>query len=197
VEILNILRSATGAVHARIEELPVCRAMLVGEVDREQYTDLLGQLYHLHEQYETEMAASGLAWPNTPSRAAAIARDLKAFDAEIGDVPDTVNEWIDAIGALGHPAAWAGVGYVLEGSRMGSRVLVKSVSKGLGLPMQLGVGLDYHLDAGVDPNGNWRQVMAALVAADEPGSRETIVNAAVATFDAMYALHERSSLVPA
>jgi heme oxygenase len=195
MKILGLLRDATGALHARIEGLPFCKSLLAGEVDRGQYVELLTQLYHLHDQYETEIAASNLSWPVLPSRAAAIARDLKAFDVEIGEVPSVVHEWNKTIQSFNHPAAWAGVGYVLEGSRMGSRVLVKSISRGLNLPLTLGVGLDYHLGAGNNPNEIWQQVIAALVTADDAAvGRNAMIKAAVATFESMYLLHEQAIL---
>jgi heme oxygenase len=198
MEILSILRGATGAIHARIEELPLCKAILAGEIDGSTYSALLGSLHPLHEAYETEMAASGLQWPATPSRADALRRDLDILDGDTGDTPTVVFEWLDTIRQLEHPAAWAGVGYVMEGSRMGSRVLVKSISQALGLEQRLGKGLDYHLDAGSDPNATWKQVMGCLAAADtDAAARTAIVNAAVATFEAIYALHESACLVPA
>jgi heme oxygenase len=198
MEILGILRGATGAIHGRIEELPVCKALLAGDVDADTYAALLGSLLHLHEAYEAEIAASGVRWPATPSRAAALQRDLSFFGADAGDVPAVIDEWIEAIHHLEHASAWAGVGYVLEGSRMGSRVLVKSISRGLELEPRLNNGLDYHLDNGSDPNGTWKQVMGALVAADtDAAARTAIVTAAVATFEAIYALHETACLIPA
>jgi heme oxygenase (biliverdin-IX-beta and delta-forming) len=193
MEILNQLRAATGAVHTRIEALPVCEQILAGTIDRESYAALLGNLFHLHDRYESALNASSIAsiWPVTPSRAAAIDRDLPIFNHEPGSLPDIVEEWQSEIEALDHPAAWAGVGYVLEGSRMGSRVLVRSLAKAFEIEPRLGVGLDYHLDAGSDPNGTWRAVMAALVALDDDGTaRDAIIRAAMSTFEAMYALHE-------
>jgi heme oxygenase len=200
MEILNELRQATGAIHGRIEELPICREMLAGTVDRAAYARLLGDLFHLHRAYETALAACppvAALWPQTPSRAAALARDLAAFGVAPRPTPGRVVEWQADIEALEHPAAWAGVGYVVEGSRLGSRVLVRSLATGFGLKPALGVGLDYHLDAGDDPSGNWRRVLGALAALDrDPPSRRAILTAAVATFEALYELHEAAAEVP-
>ncbi|CAN5350987.1 hypothetical protein BH11PLA2_BH11PLA2_31470 [soil metagenome] len=199
MEILNALRTATHAVHTRIETLPVCQAMLAGEVDRDAYTALLGKLYYLHDRFESELAACpavAAVWPLTPSRAQAIARDLAVLGAEPGECPYWIEEWVNELNAQENPAVWAGVGYVFEGSRMGSRVLVRTVSKALGLEMKLGNGLDYHLDAGTDPAGNWRNVMGALVALDRnEDARHAIVTAAVSTFEAMYDLHENATVM--
>ncbi len=194
MEILTELRAATGPIHKRIEELPASRAMLAGEVDRDQYAQLLANLYHLHAAFEDSLANCPdviAVWPRTQSRAAALARDLQAFGVESGSAPDWVADWIEDIRACGHPAAWAGAGYVFEGSRMGSRILARTLSRGLGLDMKLGVGLDYHLDAGDDPNGTWKRVMFALAALDRDAeARAAILAAAVQTFEVLYAIHE-------
>jgi heme oxygenase len=194
MEILTELRAATGPIHQRIEELPASKAMLAGEIDRAAYAQLLVNLYHLHAAFEVEHAATpevAAVWPQTPSRAAALARDLQAFDVDPGEAPMWVADWIAEMHSCAHPAAWAGAGYVFEGSRMGSRILARSLSRGLGLEMRLGVGLDYHLDAGEDPMGNWKRVMAALAALDrDPAARTAMLTAAVRTFEMLYTLHE-------
>ncbi len=195
MEILNSLRQATRTLHGNIEELPICKAMLASDVSHATYAKLLGELYHIHAAYESALASQTdlqRCWPNTPSRAAAIARDLKVLGYTLEETPATAQEWVSDLEALGHAAAWAGVGYVLEGSRMGSRVLVKCLAPALELKPELGHGLDYHLDAGEDPNGNWRAVMGALAAMDRsPEAHEAMVAAAVRTFEELYAIHER------
>lgn len=194
MEILNELRKATAALHARIEELPMSRAMLAGTVDRTAYARLLADLYHVHAVYESALAGCAevaACWPATPSRAAAIRRDLAVLGGTIGPMPDWVGHWQAAVEGAGHPAAWAGVGYVVEGSRLGSRLLARSLAAAFGRPPVLGVGLDYHLDAGDDPAANWRQVLTALATLDRgPVAREAILAAAVVTFETLYDRYE-------
>lgn len=194
MSILNELRQATGPIHARIETLPVCQALLSGTVDHATYVCLLRPLYHLHAALEARLAACSEmngVWPATPSRAAALARDLRVFGTDAGPMPNLVQEWESALQLLEQPAAWGGAGYVLEGSRMGSRVLVRPIATALGLDLRLGKGLDYHLDAGDDPAGNWRGVLAALERlATSPTARHALIRAAVLTFETMYTLHE-------
>ena len=52
---------------------------------------------------------------------------------------------LDGLGAES-PAVWAGVLYVLEGSRMGSMILVGRLAEALGLEVAAGVGLDFHYE---------------------------------------------------
>ncbi len=194
MEILNELRKATGPIHTRIEELPICKGLLAGTVDRLAYARLLSLLQPLHESFESalnEVSALTGIWPSTPSRAAALGRDLAVFGTELEPAIEAVRDWFDGLQSLGHPAAWAGAGYVFEGSRMGSRVLVKCVAQAFHIPLQMGAGLDYHLDSGEDPTGNWKRVMGALAAADHGSeARAAMIDAAVRTFEVIYALHE-------
>jgi heme oxygenase len=194
VEILTALRAATGPAHARIEQLPICADMLNGPLDREEYVRLLTDLYHISDAVEEGLAALP-GWPACPSRAAAAARDLAVLGGRTGDRPEWVAEWIDAVRRVGHPAAWAGVGYVMEGSRMGSRVLAKTVARGLGLLVQTCSGLDYHLDAGADPAGTWKAVLVALADHGRDATAgSAMVAAAIATFELLYSRHEAISL---
>jgi heme oxygenase len=194
MEILNALRRATGPIHQQIEQLPLCKEMLAGTVDRATYVRLLDALYHLHAAFESEFAACPQlmgVWPTTVSRAAALRRDLAVFGVIPTPQPQWVVDWVESIRGLGHPAAWAGAGYVFEGSRMGSRVLVRTLARGFALDPVPGVGLDYHLDAGDDPNGTWRRVMGALAEVGQGDeARAAMVAAAVQTFQQIYDLHE-------
>jgi heme oxygenase len=191
------LRAATGPHHTRIEQLPVAAAMLAGTIDRGAYARLLRGLYHLHAAFEAGLAAepgAAAVWPRTPSRAAALERDLRAFGMPPGGEDPAVGAWAADVAACGHPAAWAGAGYVFEGARMGSRVLARSLARGFGLEPRLGVGLDYHLDAGPDPAGDWTRVLGALAELGrEPDARRAAVAAAVRTFEALHAIHETAA----
>jgi heme oxygenase len=194
MDVLTELRAATGPLHARIERLPIAGAMLAGAVTRAAYARLLGGLFHTYAAFEDGLGGAAevaAVWPETPSRRLALARDLGAFGADPGTAPAAVGEWADALAASGQPAAWAGAGYVFEGSRMGSRMLVRSIARGFGLDPRPGVGLDFHLDAGPDPVGSWKRVTAALEAlGGDPAPRAALVAAAVRTFELLYALHE-------
>ena len=194
MEIVNELRKATGPIHTRIEELPVCKAMLAGEVNAAGYQRLLGSLWCLHSAFEQGVAALGAHWPGGPSRANAIERDLAQLGGVIpGEAPACVADWSEEMAALAviSPTAWAGAGYVFEGSRMGSKVLIGPVSRALGLEIRPGNGLDYHLDG--TPDG-FRRVMGALIGLDRsPEDRRAMIEAAVRTFEVIYALHQAAA----
>ncbi len=200
MEILNRLREATADIHRRIEKLPFSRRMLTGQISRREYTVLLQALLHIHQSYERILNACPALrtlWPQCPSRAAALARDLECLGVELNDRPGWVEEWISQIDALQEPMAWAGAGYVLEGSRQGSRFLAAPLAKALDLPLQMGVGLDYHLDNGPDPAQTWRAVGLALSnLATRLQNPNSIVAAAVITFENLHSLYRDISTLP-
>ncbi len=69
-------------------------------------------------------------------------------------------------------------------------MLAKPVARGLDLPVEAGAGLDYHHDAGADPAGTWKGVLAALVAAGrDAAAGAALVAAAVATVELLYSRH--------
>lgn len=193
MDVLTELRAATGPIHARIEALPVCGAMVAGELDRPGYARLLAGLFHANAAFEAGLQAApavSAVWPAPDGRAAAALHDLRALGAEPGPVPAAVAAWAAEV-ADGHPAGWAGAGYVFEGSRMGSRLLLRALARGFGVEPRPGVGLDYHLPPPGDPAAGWKRVVAALTALDtDPSARAAIVGGAVATFEVLFAIHE-------
>jgi heme oxygenase len=194
MELIDELRAATRAAHTGLEQLPAAKAMAGGTVDRPTYVALLGRLYWVHAAFEAAIERTpdlAAVWPPEAVRAMAVARDLSVLGADPVPEPTVVTEWVKQVSDLGRPAAaWAGVGYVLEGSRLGGRVLVGPVAQALNLPAGAGVGLDYHREGLDDPGGRWTRVRAALAAADRtPEDRAALVAAAVATFDLMARVH--------
>ncbi|WP_439621909.1 biliverdin-producing heme oxygenase [Gemmata sp.] len=194
MELIDELRTVTRPIHTRIEQLPAARELAQGRIGREPYLDLLGRLYWVHATFEAELDRAPVvraAWPAEAERAAAVARDLEVLGGDPPCAPPAaVTEWRHRLRARGHHAAWAGAGYVLEGSRMGSRVLAAPLARALAVPPGAGVGLDYHRDGLADPVGRWERVRAALAALDEGGAnRAHITFGAVATFELMLAVH--------
>lgn len=196
MDLFQELRSATQTVHNEIEQLPAAVAMLSGTVRRDEYTSVLARVFWIHSIFEMELLNLddlALHWPNEAFRADAIARDLVNLDASL--MPDplpVVEEWAEQLrrSAEISPAVWAGAGYVLEGSRMGSRVLIGPVSNALGVTISPGVGVDYHLEGLSDPGGRWKRVREAILTTDQtPSDRVAIVSGAIATFEVMAAVH--------
>ena len=199
---LHHLRAATRPLHDRIEQLPVCRAMAAGTVGRDEVAAVTAGMWHAYRAFERELARHAkvaAVWPPLEGRSAALARDLDALGAEPGDEPAFVRDWADCLRerAQTDPEVWAGAGYVFEGSRMGSRVLLPALATALGVHPRPGVGLDFHL-AAVQDAGVWPALRKALPAlGGTPAAQSAMLDGAVATFELMIALHAAAEPVAA
>jgi heme oxygenase len=194
VELIEELRAATRPIHARIEQLPTAMELAQGRISLSDYLQLLERLYWVHASFEfvaMEHPEFAEVWPREATRATAVARDLAALGGEFPcSPPELVSRWQQDLRRQGNAAVWAGVGYVLEGSRMGSRMLAGPLARAFGVPPGAGVGLDYHRDGLNDPVGRWERVRAALTVLDRGGTnRSHVVFGAAATFELMVAIH--------
>ena len=144
------LRHETRDVHDRIEQLPVSLAIVKGTITRENYCELLVQQLHLHKAFEDALAAANPAglFTDAMRRTDVIVNDLVALDWPVIGPPteatqnamNEVQEW-----AENDPFKLLGALYVLEGSRMGSMVIIRPIAQALGVSPQPGNGVDYHL----------------------------------------------------
>lgn len=191
------IRAALADAHAAIERVPLARALIAGTVTREQYARLLGQLLACHETLEGELARHAELAPVFPpgsGRVGVILGDLEALrlavvppDAPARQLCDTFRSWSHS-----QPMSLAGALYVFEGSRMGSMMLAKSIAAALGVPCELGRGVDYHLQDAAERPRLWAEFKAAF---DRLAPGEPIVSAATVTMNALHAIYE--AIVPA
>ena len=175
------LRSAIAAVHDAIERTPFAVGMVKGSLSKADYCAGLRPLAGLHDILEAALklgqrhhpAVLAAYQPETMDRAAVARADLAALgDATpidhahpvLAHLRSEATRW-----AHESPAGLLGALYVLEGSRMGSMILVKSLSRAWGVPAEAGHGVDYHLDpTGGRPQhwGRFRAQLAALQLAE-------------------------------
>ena len=200
MDTLAALRRATGPLHDRIEALPVCQEMAKGRIDRETYLRLIRGMHRAALIFEEGLAGEPRVrekWPDVAGRARLLAGDIRALGGEPSEEPSAfLRGWRDELLELaeGNPLAWAGVGYVFEGSRMGSRVLLRPLAEALDVEPSPGNGLDYHL-AAVSDKGAWPTVRSALTTlAESEGDVEAIVDGARASFEMMIGLHQEAEV---
>jgi heme oxygenase len=195
------IRQAIAADHTAIEDTPFARAMTTGAIDRDAYAEGLRDLYHLHAAVESALGAAAaecrevaaLFHPDHMTRSTLIAADL----VELGSLPagepgPVVAKFAGELagGAAAKPWALLGPLYVLEGSRMGSMVLVGSLAPALGVDRRPGMGLDYHLDGIATRPQEWQRFRAALAAAPLTDEQQAdALAAAVSTMRALVALY--------
>ncbi|MBY0526799.1 MAG: biliverdin-producing heme oxygenase [Gemmataceae bacterium] len=195
------LRAATQTLHDRIEQLPAAQAMAAACIGRDVYVSLLNQLLPIHQTLEEAIGCHGDLYGFghlKTGRVPALRNDLRSLGATGVNDPGTATRMLmESIRGWSDRSPWSLIGclYVLEGSRMGSMVLVDPLSRALGVPLAPGWGLDYHLDGMAGRPLAWRQFRGILQASPlGPGQQDDVVAAAVATFQGLHDLY--ASLTP-
>jgi len=197
MNVLLRLRAATAELHQRIEKLPFAVAMIEGRLTRAEYVRALGQLFHVHaaleQGFEQQPDPSGL-WHPSMARCAALARDLAALGGRAPGRPGPAAAALALRLRDASPTARIGTLYVLEGSRMGSMVLVQPLARALGVPVAPDSGLDYHLEGMGGRPQMWARFKANLQVIPLTALEE---NAVVALAGAtMQALHDLYAALP-
>ncbi|MFN4258792.1 MAG: biliverdin-producing heme oxygenase [Gemmataceae bacterium] len=195
---LNLrLQHTTHDLHREIEQLPLSRWMVEGTVPLTVYASLLRQLGYIHRTLESALAeqrdASTVLQPHH-RRAPLIERDLIILGMNAWEPPlPMVAALLVEIESWSGTKPWMLTGclYVLEGSRMGSMMLVKPLAQALRVPLAPHCGLDYHLEDMRDGPHHWRQFKGRLDALSlPPVQSEELIQAAVRMFEVLIELYE-------
>jgi heme oxygenase len=153
MSVMNLVRAAISESHQQIELTPFSKGMMDGSITRSEYANGLVQLWHIHDELEslvyqadevTSYFTSEMVRTNT------ITRDLKAFGYKVFTF-QPMSETLAIVNQLRSwgkekPFALLGCVYVLEGSRMGSLVIAKPLSKTLGIAPGETAGIEYHTE---------------------------------------------------
>jgi heme oxygenase len=196
MDLADELKAAVAPAHATIEALPLSRALADATVTRAGYIALLGQLWHVHDAVEAELDRHALPlYRREMARRETLARDRAALGADGPVGPPTaatealaarIRSW-----SADEPAALLGALYVLEGSKMGSMVLARTVARALGVPPGPGRGLDYHLTGIADRPQAWRQFRGEINALElTAAERAAVLRGATATMAGLVGLYE-------
>lgn len=194
------VRAAIAPAHVAVERTAFAKGMVTGTVSRTEYVAGLRQLAHLHAALEDCLAAAAsphvnaLYDPARMARAPQLAADLAALaeDDEAVDPAEPVARLAESLRGWADRAPHALVGalYVLEGSRMGSMLLARSLTRALGVEPRPGHGLDYHLDGIATRPADWKAFKATLAGLPlTEAERDEVVHAATVTMDALVALY--------
>jgi heme oxygenase len=200
MSLLQTAREASGSIHGQIERTPLAASLVGGNVDRETYARLMAGLVRIHEAVEERFDAPLLKPLDQPSlrrlEAARSDRNFLATAQEDSVDLRVVDEWEQSLETHSSESDWVWVGalYVLEGSRMGSRMLLLPIATALGVNTQPGRGVDYHLAAVGDGGVSWRSYKAFLEsAAPSDIEREAFADGVRKTFQMMHDLYEELS----
>ena len=194
------LRDALRQLHQDIERLPLPQAIVHGEIERSSYTQLLRQMVAVHACVESIAEnAVGSVFESDMRRIDSLLTDL-AFLDQPADVEACTNTALRSTstltGAITRLAeldqtAILGALYVLEGSRMGSRVLAPRLCSALALPAGLGNGLDYHLQGAEETPPRLQRLKRAIDAWEfDNDARARVVDAAITTMQGLYDIYQ-------
>jgi heme oxygenase len=196
MDIAAAIREATHDLHRRLEELPFPQAMVTAQLSREEYGRALVQLLHLHRTLEQELQrhpALTCVYGPSMARERTLQRDMAALGlAGRGEPLSETECLLELFREWSRLSPWSLLGalYIYEGSRMGSMFLARPLAESLGVPMEAGHGLDYHLE-GLDTRPQvWKQFKANLQAAPYSlEQKKDIIRAATRTMQALYDLY--------
>lgn len=149
-----LLREATAAAHAALEELPGLRALLEPAVSRGQYASVLAAFVVVHGEFEVAAARSaGWHCGLVPDRLEALRADLADLDYPLPGRGEHVPppDWAGSLEALG-------ACYVLEGSMLGGKLITRHLRQSLGddIPIR------YFSNSGLDTGRRWREFLLLL-----------------------------------
>jgi len=191
------LKESIAASHTDIEKTPFAIGMVSGRIDRKAYCIGLSQLGFLHQSLESLLSTnsdfSRVYSPSDMNRADIVDLDLANLGYEETPLPheattrisDQLEEWAER-----SPWSLIGTLYVLEGSRMGSMYLARSLSKGFGLELRPGVGLDYHVDGMATRPMVWKRFKESLSSLDLSHEQEQdVLRGAVETMSMLCELY--------
>lgn len=163
------LKRATEVAHARVEAI-IQQAGMFGSIAG--YRRYLEATWRVRIELEQALDASGAeqlfpAWPRR--------RIAPLIAADVADLGGSLPSPVVNPPRLFSPSELLGVLYVLEGSSLGARVLVRNAAD-LGLSGAFGAR---HLDAQAGDRATWAEFLAVLTASDETPS----ASAANSVFD--------------
>jgi heme oxygenase len=183
----NELRAATRAIHRRLHRHPALAAAARGEIDLDDYRQLLRRLYGFHRAFENVYAGAAQRLQLVAgSRAELIALDLAALGAMRADISRL------PLCALrqpsGEPAA-LGALYVIEGSALGGALIAQALAPVAGDARRFFLG-------GPSQGDIWRTLLARVEALAPGAQRVSAIEAAVETFQVFEEWIQNSRAAP-
>jgi heme oxygenase len=200
------IRQAIAPAHMRIEQTQFAQQMANGQMRRDVYAFGLRHLQTLHHGLEELFISTAESWPllaslynsGTMDRTEAIQRDLAALNEDTSPLGhERIEQFLDQARQWSERSPWAIVGvlYVIEGSRMGSMVLTRSLAKAFQIEPRPGIGLDYHVEGMQTRPVDWQKFKAALLSLPLSSEQaDDVCQAAISTMDALVELYSALSV---
>jgi heme oxygenase len=190
---LHNLKQNTSALHVQLETQPSMAALMSAEVSREDYYHYLACMYHIQLEYERKVLPRlTFLFPNAETRKASF-----LIEKDINDIGFFVDDNI-IIKSYHLPVEILttsfslGVMYVLEGSKLGGKVIFKHLSKRLGISSESGAR--FITDNGGNTANSWKQflVIFSQYLVGNQGEKEAIAGASYA-FESIYQYYQSNA----
>ncbi|GAO45554.1 biliverdin-producing heme oxygenase [Flavihumibacter petaseus] len=183
---LQKLRAATSAAHETLENHPLSRELTRNRLSPHAYALYLSAMYGVMDNYEMEILPrlQYKSQYSPVSRKTAISSDLHQLNTAGIDLPPVLPFHLQA--DLTDLAITWGAAYVIEGSTLGGRVIIRQIEP---LLRESGIGdaMTFFTGYGAETGPRWKAFLDALLAfADQPGNQERIIAGANSTFAAIF-----------
>ncbi|MBD3583800.1 biliverdin-producing heme oxygenase [Flavobacterium selenitireducens] len=157
VSFLEKLRSETAQAHTSLERVPVSGAILKTSVTNEQYAAYLRLMYDVVASLETDIHPK-IAMVVTDLDQRQKAKDIEADLKQIGcEIPVRSKAVFEATGNVGFAL---GIAYVVEGSTLGGRVILKNIQAVLGHDENSGAS--YFAGYGNKTGSMWKSFLSQM-----------------------------------
>lgn len=184
-EFIKALRTKTMPAHKQLESVPLSAAIVSPGITRDQYAQYLEQMYAVNadaEQNIYPLLKNVVSDVNDRNKAHLIENDLKALGRNNSlptDKPFTSKK-SDMTEAFA-----LGVMYVIEGSTLGGRVILKNIQPALQLTEDNGAS--YFAGYGTNTGPAWESFMNVLTNyPDSEATEQEVIAGADFAFSAIY-----------
>lgn len=176
---LERLRAKTSVAHTNLEQLPVSVSIVNPNVTNEEYVHYLNLMHDVVKQAEEEIFPALTAFVpdiNDRNKTSLLENDLKT----LGFSKTQLHKPFENTASM-TPAFAMGVLYVVEGSSLGGRVILKNIHTALGHTEEKGA--TYFAGYGNQTGSKWKSFFNALTAYEaQTNNQEEIIAGAEYAF---------------
>jgi heme oxygenase len=182
VDFLDKLKNQTATAHKKLESLPVSASIISPQMKIADYCHYLSLMYDVH------YSAQEIVFPLLKDHITDLAEREKTqlINKDLSFLHSTKNNTVSVFSnkAINVPFA-LGILYVIEGSSLGGRFILKNIETIPGLDQQHGVS--YFTGYGNKTGSYWKTFLNQLTTYQQQNNcQDEIINGAVYAFDTIY-----------
>ena len=181
---LDRLRSTTSQSHTNLEKLPLSLSIVNPAVTEKEYAHYLSLMHDLVKDAEVNifpLLSDIVPDLGQRNKALIIEKDLNILGQSKSDYSRPLS--VEAVGST--PAFALGIMYVIEGSTLGGRFILKNITEALGHTAEHGAA--YFAGYGNATGSRWKSFLNMMVQYEEEHGREDdIIAGANYAFDAIH-----------